>query len=175
MERMLDTPGRILVIDLDDARLAKAIEFGADVVVNNGREDTVKKVMELTGGLGVDVAMEAVGVPVTLELAAELVRPGGTVANIVAASRSCSPSSRAAAWIPPSWPPTTSRSKRRCRLRRICRCCQQQGAEGRARGHTGQGRAAAEGRGEHRRPNHPLMAGRGIALRLVLAQESAAG
>ena len=45
MARILDTPGRILVIDLDDARLAKAIEFGADVVINNRREDTVKKVI----------------------------------------------------------------------------------------------------------------------------------
>ena len=39
-------------------------------------------VQELTGGLGVDVAIEAVGVPATFELCAELVRPGGHVANI---------------------------------------------------------------------------------------------
>ena len=82
MTAKLYTPGRIIVIDLADARLAKAKEFGADVTINNGREDAIKKVMELTGGLGVDVAMEAVGVPATFELAAELVRPGGTVANI---------------------------------------------------------------------------------------------
>jgi alcohol dehydrogenase len=42
----------------------------------------VKVVMELTGGLGADVAIEAVGVPSTFELAAELIRPGGTLANI---------------------------------------------------------------------------------------------
>ena len=82
MTAKLYTPGRIIVIDLADARLAKAKEFGADVTINNGREDAVKKVMELTGGLGADVAIEAVGVPATFELAAELVRPGGTVANI---------------------------------------------------------------------------------------------
>jgi alcohol dehydrogenase len=78
----LYTPGRIVAIDLDDGRLASAMRFGADVVVNNGREDAVAKVMELTDGLGADVAFEAVGVPQTFELATELIRPGGRVANI---------------------------------------------------------------------------------------------
>jgi len=82
MTAKLYTPGRIVVIDLADARLKKAKEFGADVIINNGREDAVKIVMELTGGLGADVAIEAVGVPATFELAAELIRPGGTLANI---------------------------------------------------------------------------------------------
>ena len=52
------------------------------MTINNGREDAVKMVMELTGGLGADVAIEAVGVPSTFELAAELIRPGGSLANI---------------------------------------------------------------------------------------------
>ena len=82
MTAKLYTPGRIIVIDLDDGRLAKAKEFGADVTINNGREDAVKRVMELTGGLGVDVAVEAVGVPTTFELAAELIRAGGKLANV---------------------------------------------------------------------------------------------
>ena len=82
MTARLFTPGRIVVIDLADARLAKAKEFGADVTINNGSEDAVKKVMELTGGLGADVAIEAVGVPATFELCAELIRPGGTLANV---------------------------------------------------------------------------------------------
>jgi alcohol dehydrogenase len=82
MTAKLYTPGRIIVIDLADSRLAKAKEFGADLTINNGREDAVKRVMELTGGLGADVAIEAVGVPATFELAAELIRPGGTLANI---------------------------------------------------------------------------------------------
>ena len=82
MTAKLFTPGRIVVIDLADARLAKAREFGADVTINNGREDAVKIVMDLTGGLGADVAIEAVGVPATFELAAELIRPGGTLANV---------------------------------------------------------------------------------------------
>src|SRR6202171_3495243 len=82
MTAKLYTPGRIVVIDLDDGRLAKAKEFGADVTINNGREDAVKRVLEITGGLGADVAIEAVGVPATFELAAELIRAGGTLANV---------------------------------------------------------------------------------------------
>ena len=56
--------------------------FGADLTVNNGREDAVESVGELTDGLGADVAIEAVGMPATFELCTELVRPGGRVANI---------------------------------------------------------------------------------------------
>ena len=82
MTAQLHTPGRIIAIDLSDARLEKALEFGADVAINNGREDAVAKVMELTGGLGADVAIEAVGVPQTFELCAELIRPGGRLANV---------------------------------------------------------------------------------------------
>ncbi len=78
----LYTPGRIVAIDLADSRLESARRFGADTTVNNGREDAVALVMELTDGLGADVAFEAVGVPDTFELAAELIRPGGRVANI---------------------------------------------------------------------------------------------
>jgi alcohol dehydrogenase len=82
MTARLITPGRIIVIDLADARLAKAREFGADVTINNGSTDAVAEVMELTGSLGADVAIEAVGVPETFELCTELIRPGGRVANL---------------------------------------------------------------------------------------------
>ncbi|MBO0694432.1 MAG: zinc-binding dehydrogenase, partial [Acidimicrobiaceae bacterium] len=78
----LYTPGRIVAIDLADSRLEGARRFGADLTINNGREDPVAKVMELTDGLGADVTMECVGVPATFELATELVRPGGHVANL---------------------------------------------------------------------------------------------
>ena len=77
MTAKLFTPGKIVAIDLDDARLDRALEFGADVVINNGREDALARVQELTDGLGADVAIEAVGVPETFELCAELIRPGG--------------------------------------------------------------------------------------------------
>lgn len=82
MTARLHTPGQIISIDLADARLEKALEFGADVTINNGREDARARVMELTDGLGADVAIEAVGVPATFELCADLIRPGGRVANV---------------------------------------------------------------------------------------------
>jgi len=82
MTAKLHTPGTIVAVDLDDTRLAKALDFGADVVVNNGSEDAVARVMDLTDGLGADVAIEAVGVPQTFELCTDLVRPGGRVANV---------------------------------------------------------------------------------------------
>ena len=82
MTAKLFTPGRIIAIDLDPGRLAKAREFGADATIDNGHEDPVAAVKELTGGLGADVAIEAVGVPETFELCTDLIRPGGRVANV---------------------------------------------------------------------------------------------
>ncbi len=78
----LFSPSRIVAIDLADARLDAAAKFGANVLVNNGREDAVERIQEITGGLGVDTAIEAVGVPEAFELCAGIVRPGGAVANV---------------------------------------------------------------------------------------------
>jgi alcohol dehydrogenase len=78
----LYSPSHIVAIDQADARLDAAKTFGADVVVNNSREDALTAVMALTDGLGADVAIEAVGIPATFELATQLIRPGGHVANI---------------------------------------------------------------------------------------------
>ena len=78
----LFTPATIVVLDVADSRLELAKGFGADLTINNGNEDAVAKVMELTDGLGADVAIEAVGVPETFELCTELIRPGGRVANV---------------------------------------------------------------------------------------------
>ena len=52
------------------------------MTINNARENAVERVMELTNGLGADVAIEAVGIPGTFELCTELIRPGGRVANV---------------------------------------------------------------------------------------------
>lgn len=71
-----------MAVDLADSRLQSARRFGADTTINNSSQDAVAIVMELTDGLGADVAFEAVGVPETFELAADLIRPGGRVANI---------------------------------------------------------------------------------------------
>jgi alcohol dehydrogenase len=78
----LYSPSHIIAIDLADARLDAAKVFGADLTLNNGRDDPIAFVHDLTGGLGVDVAIEAVGVPPTFELCTDLVRPGGHVANV---------------------------------------------------------------------------------------------
>jgi alcohol dehydrogenase len=78
----LFTPGHIVAIDIDDARLERAREFGADITINNSSGTARAEVMELTEGLGADVAIEAVGIPSTFELCTELVRPGGRVANV---------------------------------------------------------------------------------------------
>ena len=78
----LFSPGQLIAIDLDDNRLAKAKQFGADISINNGTTDAIAQVMQLTEGLGADVAIEAVGIPSTFELCAALVKPGGRVANV---------------------------------------------------------------------------------------------
>jgi alcohol dehydrogenase len=78
----LFSPSRIVAIDLSDARLEAAKQFGADVTVNNSREDPLSVIKDLTGRLGADVAIEAVGVPASFELAVKLARPGGRIANI---------------------------------------------------------------------------------------------
>jgi alcohol dehydrogenase len=78
----LFSPSLIVAIDLADSRLTAAKTFGADITINNSREDAVEIIQSLTGGLGADVSIEAVGVPATFELAASLIRPGGHIANI---------------------------------------------------------------------------------------------
>jgi alcohol dehydrogenase len=76
----LYSPARIVVVEPAESRRAKALEFGADVAVSP--DEAIEEVMALTGGLGADVVVEAVGVPATFELCTELVRPGGRVANV---------------------------------------------------------------------------------------------
>ena len=72
---------RIIAIDLAPSRLARAKEFGATHTIESG-DDVEQQVAELTDGMGVRVAMEAVGIPDTFDLCTRLVRPGGVVANI---------------------------------------------------------------------------------------------
>jgi alcohol dehydrogenase len=78
----LFSPSHIVAIDLSDARLDAARHFGADVTVNNSREDPLAAIKDLTGRMGADVSIEAVGRPETFELAVKLARPGGRIANI---------------------------------------------------------------------------------------------
>jgi alcohol dehydrogenase len=78
----LFSPSHVVAIDLSDARLEAAKHFGADVTVNNSREDPLAVLKDLTRRMGADVSIEAVGTPATFELAVKLARPGGRIANI---------------------------------------------------------------------------------------------
>ncbi len=76
------SPAEIIMIDLDDNRLGLARQFGATQTINSSDVKAAEKVKALTGGRGVDTAIEAVGVPPTFLLCQELVAPGGVIANI---------------------------------------------------------------------------------------------
>ncbi|VDC33748.1 zinc-dependent alcohol dehydrogenase family protein [Pseudogemmobacter humi] len=76
------SPGRIVMIDMDPARLELAVQFGATDTIQVGAEDPVARIMELTENLGVDVAIEAVGVPATFDICQKIVSAGGNIANV---------------------------------------------------------------------------------------------
>ena len=74
---------RVIAVDLDANRLAQAKVFGATDTVNSGGAGWMDELMAMTeGGLGVDVAIEAVGIPQTFHMATDVIRVGGTVANV---------------------------------------------------------------------------------------------
>jgi alcohol dehydrogenase len=82
MLAQLYCPAQVIAIDLDAKRLERARKLGADLVIKNDAEDAVEIVRKHTGGKGADVAIEAVGVPDTFELATEIIAPGGRIANV---------------------------------------------------------------------------------------------
>lgn len=76
------SPSEIIMIDLNDNRLEIAKRLGATKIINSSNTDVVKEVMKITNNLGVDSAIEAVGIPETFELCQKLVAAGGVIANI---------------------------------------------------------------------------------------------
>jgi alcohol dehydrogenase len=76
------SPAELIMIDLDDNRLAVAKKLGATQCINSSDGKGVEKVMALTGGKGVDVAIEAVGIPATFDVCQDIVAAGGHVANV---------------------------------------------------------------------------------------------
>jgi alcohol dehydrogenase len=78
----LYTPSELIVVDLDENRLAVARRLGATRTVQSGGGKAADEVMALTGGKGVDVAIEAVGNPDTFDLCQEIVAAGGHIANV---------------------------------------------------------------------------------------------
>jgi alcohol dehydrogenase len=76
----LYSPGRIVAVDLATSRLEAAKQLGADAIATV--EESEPLVADLTGGLGADVVIEAVGVPESFEMCTRMVRPGGHLANV---------------------------------------------------------------------------------------------
>jgi alcohol dehydrogenase len=75
-------PSRVIALDIDANRVEQAKRFGASDGVVSSDSDWKEQVIALTDGLGVDVAIEAVGVPETWDMSLAIVRPGGHVANV---------------------------------------------------------------------------------------------
>jgi alcohol dehydrogenase len=75
------SPAKIYMIDVDQNRLELAKKFGATDTINSATEDAVKRIMSETKD-GVDVSIEAVGLPGTFDICQNIVRPGGHLANI---------------------------------------------------------------------------------------------
>ncbi|MEO8499812.1 MAG: zinc-dependent alcohol dehydrogenase family protein [Vicinamibacteria bacterium] len=78
----LYSPSEIMMIDLDPYRLKSALALGATKAINSADGKAVEKVLALTKGEGVDVAIEAVGTPATFDICQAVVAPGGVLANI---------------------------------------------------------------------------------------------
>ena len=74
--------GQILVAEVAEARKRKALELGADEVIDPSQEDVVQRVRELTGGDGTDHAFDAAGIEQTLKTALRATRKNGTVTII---------------------------------------------------------------------------------------------
>jgi alcohol dehydrogenase len=82
------SPAEVIVVDLDEHRLALAQQLGATMVINNSDGRATEKILAKTNGRGVDVAIEAVGHPLTCKVAQEIIGVGGTIANIGVYSQS---------------------------------------------------------------------------------------
>ena len=76
------SPGAVLMIDLDENRLRVAQRLGATTTINSADGRAVERVLESTGGAGVDVAVEAVGTPATFDICQSILAPGGHLANV---------------------------------------------------------------------------------------------
>ena len=78
----LYSPAAVVMVDLDDKRLEVARELGATTLINSTDGAAAQRVMDLTAGHGVDVAIEAVGVPATFDICQAILAPGGRLANV---------------------------------------------------------------------------------------------
>jgi alcohol dehydrogenase len=76
------SPAEIIMVDMDDNRLQMSCRLGATTIINNKGGKAVDVIMKMTGGRGVDTAIEAVGVPASFITCEDIVAPGGIIANI---------------------------------------------------------------------------------------------
>jgi alcohol dehydrogenase len=76
------SPAQIFMVDLDENRLAVAKKFGATTLINSTKGDAAEQILKLTEGAGVDVAIEAVGLPATFGICQAIVGAGGRIANV---------------------------------------------------------------------------------------------
>ena len=76
------SPSRVIMIDMDPERLEVSRQFGATDVIDARDGKAVEKVMAMTGGKGVDVSVEAVGIPATFDTCQQIIAPGGHIANV---------------------------------------------------------------------------------------------
>ena len=81
-------PARIIMVDTDPNRLEVSKQFGATNVINVAKENAVEALMSMTGNVGVDVAIEAVGIPQTFDTCQQIIAPGGRIANVGAHGKS---------------------------------------------------------------------------------------
>ncbi|KAJ1387773.1 Polyketide synthase, enoylreductase domain [Sesbania bispinosa] len=72
----------IIAVDVQDEKLQKAKKFGATHTINSAKEDPIEKIIEITGGKGVDVAVEALGKPQTFAQCTQSVKDGGKAVMI---------------------------------------------------------------------------------------------
>lgn len=76
------SPGEVIMVDNDDNRLEVAKKFGATQVIHNDLGNAAEKIMALTANRGVDVAIEAVGIPASFDVCQAIVTAGGHIANV---------------------------------------------------------------------------------------------
>ncbi|WP_296259608.1 MULTISPECIES: zinc-dependent alcohol dehydrogenase family protein [unclassified Pseudomonas] len=76
------SPATLIVVDGDSNRLEVAKRFGATDVIDIKTENAIERIFELTDGVGVDVAIEAVGIPASFDTCQAVIAPGGNIANV---------------------------------------------------------------------------------------------
>ncbi len=79
MQHALNKGAEVLIADPEEFKLAAASELGAHHTLNPSKEDLEERARELTGGIGADCVIEAVGLPQTLASTVRLVKRGGTI------------------------------------------------------------------------------------------------